>query len=135
MAGSSNNIDTGALYFGTVNPTLTGQEVDNDSFIVTSDGTPTGTIISFWKFDEETLTWVIVSSGDLNNDRVLYTGNTTIPTLAPTKGIDTVVLADTTRYEWNGTAWLKVDNVKTVFYSGANITNATTTMVAIPALS
>lgn len=64
MAGSSNNIDTGALYFGTANPTLTGQEVDNDSFIVTSDGTPTGTPISFWKFDEETLTWVQVPSGN-----------------------------------------------------------------------
>lgn len=64
MAGSSNNIDTGALYFGTVNPTVTGQEVDNDSFMVTSDGTPTGTPISFWKFDEETLTWVQVPSGN-----------------------------------------------------------------------
>lgn len=63
MGYSSNNIDTGALYFGSVNPTVTGQEVDNDSFIVTSDGTPTGTPISFWKFDEETLTWVQVPSG------------------------------------------------------------------------
>ena len=63
MAGSSNNIDTGALYFGAINPTVTGQEVDNDSYIVTSDGTPTGTPISFWKFDEETLTWVQVPSG------------------------------------------------------------------------
>jgi hypothetical protein len=106
MAGSSNNTDTGALYFGTVNPTLTGQEVDNDSFIVTSDGTPNGTIISFWKFDEETLTWVIVPSGDLNNDRVLYTGNTTIPTLAPPKGVDTAVLSNGTRYDWDGTVWV-----------------------------
>lgn len=106
MAGSSNNIDTGALYFGTANPTVTGQEVDNDSFIVTSDGTPTGTIISFWKFDEETLTWVIVPSGDLNNDRVLYTGNTTIPTLAPPKGVDTAVLSNGTRYDWDGTVWV-----------------------------
>ena len=51
------------LYFGSINPTVTGNEVDNDSFIVTSDGTPTGTPISFWKFDEETLTWVQVPSG------------------------------------------------------------------------
>lgn len=64
MAGSSNNIDTGALYFGSANPTVTGQEVDNDSYIVTSDGTSTGTPISFWKFDEETLTWVQVPSGN-----------------------------------------------------------------------
>jgi hypothetical protein len=106
MAGSSNNTGTGALYFGTVNPTLTGQEVDNDSFIVTSDGTPNGTIISFWKFDEETLTWVIVPSGDLNNDRVLYTGNTAIPTLAPPKGVDTAVLSNGTRYDWDGTVWV-----------------------------
>ena len=111
MAGSSNNTDTGALYFGTVNPTLTGQEVDNDSFIVTSDGTPNGTIISFWKFDEETLTWVIVPSGDLNNDRVLYTGNTTIPTLAPPKGVDTAVLSNGTRYDWDGTVWVLVPQV------------------------
>lgn len=90
MAGSSNNIDTGALYFGTVNPIVTGQEVDNDSFIVTSDGTPTGTPVSFWKFDEETLTWV---------------KTITLPTLL------------------------------SVFYNGANITNATATMQAIPALS
>lgn len=104
--GSSNTDRAGALYFGTVNPTVTGQEVDNDSFIVTSDGTPTGTIISFWKFDEETLTWVIVPSGDLNNDRVLYTGNTTIPTLAPPKGVDTAVLSNGTRYDWDGTVWV-----------------------------
>jgi len=90
MAGSSNNIDTGALYFGTVNPIVTGQEVDNDSFIVTSDGTPTGTPVSFWKFDEETLTWV---------------KTITLPTLL------------------------------SVFYNGANITNATATMQPIPALS
>lgn len=90
MAGSSNNIDTGALYFGTANPTVTGQEVDNDSFIVTSDGTPTGTPVSFWKFDEETLTWV---------------KTITLPTLL------------------------------SVFYNGANITNATATMQPIPALS
>ena len=106
MGYSSNNIDTGALYFGTANPTVTGQEVDNDSFMVTSDGTPTGTPVSFWKFDEETLTWVIVPSGDLNNDRVLYTGNTTIPTLAPPKGVDTAVLSNGTRYDWDGTVWV-----------------------------
>ena len=64
MGYSSNNNDTGALYFGSVNPTVTGNEVDNDSFMVTSDGTPTGTPISFWKFDEETLTWVQVPSGN-----------------------------------------------------------------------
>lgn len=74
MAGSTNNIDTGALYFGTANPTLTGQEVDNDSFMVTSDGTPTGTPVSFWKFDEETLTWVTLPSENSNNDRVFYNG-------------------------------------------------------------
>ncbi len=63
MGYSSNNNDTGALYFGSANPVVTGQEVDNDSFIVTNDGTPTGTPVSFWKFDAETLTWVQVPSG------------------------------------------------------------------------
>jgi len=51
------------LYFGSVNPTVTGNEVDNDSYIVTSNGLSSGTPISFWKFDEETLTWVQVPSG------------------------------------------------------------------------
>lgn len=58
MAGSSNNIDTGALYFGTTNPTVTGHEIDNDSFIVTSDGTLNGEVISFWKFSESGNVWV-----------------------------------------------------------------------------
>lgn len=52
-----------SLYFGTVNPTVTGQEVDNDSYIVTSNGLSSGTPVSFWKFDEETLIWVQVPSG------------------------------------------------------------------------
>ena len=64
MGYSANNTDTGALYFGSINPTVTGQEVDNDSFIVTSNGLSSGTPISFWKFDEETLTWVQVPSGN-----------------------------------------------------------------------
>lgn len=44
--------------------------------------------------------------GDLNNDRVLYTGNTAIPTLAPPKGVDTAVLSNGTRYDWDGTVWV-----------------------------
>lgn len=63
MASSSNSTDTGSLFFGVSAPTVTGQEVDNDSFIVTSDGTSTGTPSSFWKFDEQTALWVQIPSG------------------------------------------------------------------------
>ena len=51
------------LYFGSINPTVTGNEVDNDSYIVTSNGLSSGTPVSFWKFDAETLLWVQVPSG------------------------------------------------------------------------
>lgn len=44
--------------------------------------------------------------GDSNNDRVLYTGNNVIPTIAPPKGVDTTVLQNGSRYDWNGTAWV-----------------------------
>lgn len=63
MASSSNSTDTGSLFFGVSAPTVTGQEVDNDSFIVTSDGTSTGTPSTFWKFDEQTSLWVQIPSG------------------------------------------------------------------------
>ena len=81
MGYSANNTDTGALYFGSINPTITGQEVDNDSFMVTSDGTSTGIPISFWKFDEETLLWVQVPN-DGNERKLVRTNSTT--NIAPT---------------------------------------------------
>lgn len=84
MGYSANNTDTGALYFGSINPTVTGQEVDNDSFIVTSNGLSSGTPISFWKFDEETLLWVQVpSGGNDGNERKLTRANS-IVNIAPT---------------------------------------------------
>lgn len=43
---------------------------------------------------------------NLNIDNVLYTGNNTIPTLPPDDGIDTVVLLNGDKYNWNGTAWV-----------------------------
>lgn len=62
MAYSSNLINTnGAITFGIVQPVVTGQESDNDSYMVTSDGTSAGNPISFWKFDGETSIWVFVS--------------------------------------------------------------------------
>ena len=41
-----------------------------------------------------------------NSDFVQYTGNNTIPTGAPPAGVDTRVLLNGNRYDWNGTAWV-----------------------------
>lgn len=60
MSGSSTGHTE--IGFGTVSPTTT-DHVDNDSFIVTDDGTATGNPIEFWKFDGDTSTWVRVPSG------------------------------------------------------------------------
>lgn len=46
-----------------------------------------------------------------NNDRVWYTGSLVAPTVAPAAGIDTAVLSNGLRYDWNGTAWILVPNV------------------------
>lgn len=43
-----------------------------------------------------------------NEDLVFYSGNNTIPTAAPEDGIDTTVLLNGDRYEWDGTAWQQV---------------------------
>jgi len=45
-----------------------------------------------------------------NNDRVWYTGSLVVPTVAPAPGIDTAVLSNGLRYDWNGTAWVLVPN-------------------------
>ena len=62
MAYSSSNNGNSELYFGNVVPSGIDYE-DNASWIVTSDGTSTGTPISFWKFDAETNIWVQVPTG------------------------------------------------------------------------
>ena len=41
-----------------------------------------------------------------NIDYVLYATDNVVPTLAPPNGVDTTVLLDGTRYEWNGTQWI-----------------------------
>ena len=40
-----------------------------------------------------------------NIDSVFYTGNNTVPNFTPTNGVDTVVLANGDRYDWDGTQW------------------------------
>jgi len=45
-----------------------------------------------------------------NSDFVQYTGNNTIPTGAPPAGVDTRVLLNGNRYDWNGTAWVLQPN-------------------------
>jgi hypothetical protein len=41
-----------------------------------------------------------------NTDKILYTGNDTIPTAIPPSGVDTAVLSNGSRYDWNGTTWV-----------------------------
>lgn len=43
-----------------------------------------------------------------NKDFVQYTGNNTVPTGTPPDGVDTRVLANGDRYDWNGSAWVLV---------------------------
>ena len=45
----------------------------------------------------------INSSG--NFDSVLYSGDNTVPTVEPSLGVDTTVLLNGSRYDWNGTTW------------------------------
>lgn len=59
---SSSNVASGDLLFGSAPPTTTDHD-DNDSFFVTDDGTPAGTVLEFWKFDSETQAWVNVPLG------------------------------------------------------------------------
>jgi hypothetical protein len=42
-----------------------------------------------------------------NTDRVFYSTTNTVPTTAPTDGIDTHVLLNKDIYEWDGTQWVK----------------------------
>lgn len=42
-----------------------------------------------------------------NCDYVEYVTNNTVPTLEPPKGVDTRVLLNGDRYEWDGTQWIK----------------------------
>jgi hypothetical protein len=64
-----------------------------------------------------------VVGGDLNNDYVKYLTNNTIPTVAPTIGIDTVVLLNGRRFEWDGTIWheLTVASPDKVIYATDSI--------------
>lgn len=74
----------------------------NNTLSVTVSGTYTddnGVVQNFT--DTETVTLA-------NEDYVEYTGNNTVPTGAPPAGVDTRVLVNGDRYDWNGSAWVLV---------------------------
>lgn len=72
------------LNFGTSVPALTGSELDNDTFFITTNGLPTGTITETWKFDAQSNAWFqiptsaptpVVANNDLGyNGGILQTG-------------------------------------------------------------
>jgi hypothetical protein len=55
-------------------------------------------------------------------DRVIYLTTNTVPTAPPPEGVDTTVLLNGTRYEWNGAAWVLVPvaNADRVLYQTTN---------------
>lgn len=61
-----------------------------------------------------------------NEDYVEYTGNTTVPTAAPPLGVDTRVLSNGDRYDWDGAAWQLVPVIDT-FGTVLQATTALTT--------
>lgn len=62
MANSNASSGASELYFGSTAPTGLDYN-DNDTFIVTSNGSETGTALEIWKFDVDTLTWILSPSG------------------------------------------------------------------------
>lgn len=62
MSTTTNSFIAGSLTFGSVPPTSTNQ-FDDDTYVVTSDGTSTGIPTALYKFDAETNAWVLMPSG------------------------------------------------------------------------
>ena len=66
MSTTTNSFTTGSLTFGSVPPTSTNQ-FDDDTYVVTSNGTSTGTPTAIYKFDAETNAWVLMPTGGAND--------------------------------------------------------------------
>ena len=49
-------------------------------------------------------------SGGKNEDFVEYTGNNTVPTGTPPDGVDTRVLSNGRRYDWDGSSWIFIES-------------------------
>lgn len=62
-----------------------------------------------------------------NEDYVEYTGNNTVPTGTPPLGVDTRVLANGDRYDWNGSAWILVPAAVLPVYTTCDGTDLTVT--------
>ena len=54
---------SGDVTFGTATPPTVAAK-DNDTYLVTSDGTPSGMVMEHWKYDAETSTWVNAGVAD-----------------------------------------------------------------------
>ena len=60
---STGNSEETQLIFGSVVPTVTGSENDNDTLLITDTGDETGNILETWKFDIETGAWYQIPTG------------------------------------------------------------------------
>lgn len=80
-----------------------------------------------------------IDTASVNNDFVQYTGNNIVPTGIPPNGVDTRVLLNGNRYDWNGTSWVLQPNAifdATINFSTLNPnTGGTTFTPNTPALT